>query len=203
MKNTRKSRKMHKLLAMVSCALLLVAISVGATVAYLTSTTEVVKNTFTVGNVNITLDEAKVDLYGVAVTEAARVTQNSYKLIPGHNYTKDPIVHVTAGSEKCWLFVKVVDEIAGIEAENTVAAQMTANNWAPVAGAEGVFAYGAIVDASDAKVDVPVFGSFTIKGDANVAAYDGKTITVQAYAVQADGFADAAAAWKAAPASWN
>lgn len=46
-------------------------------------------------------------------------------------------------------------------------------------------------------VDYPVFGSFTLKGEADVDAYANAKITVTAYAIQADGFADAAAAWTA------
>ena len=57
-------KKQKKVLALVLCAVMLVASSVLATMAYLTAQTDVVKNTFTVGNVVIDLDEAKVDVYG-------------------------------------------------------------------------------------------------------------------------------------------
>ena len=197
MKNAKKA------MLLVLCAVLLVAGSVMGTMAYLTSKSEVVENTFTVGNVKITLDEAKVDEYGVAEEDAARVTANKYKLIPGHEYTKDPTVHVIKGSEECWLFVKVVNGISDIEADtSTIAAQMAANDWTPVAGETNVYAYANKVDARDAAVDVHVFGTFTVDGEAAVANFEGASITVTAYAVQADGFASAAAAWAEAPASW-
>ena len=191
-----KSKK--KVFVTVLCAAALVVASVLGTMAYLTST-DSVSNTFTVGNVSITLDEAKVDQYGTAVTPAERVKKNGYKLIPGRTYIKDPTVHVTAGSEDSWLFVKVVDEIAGIEADTTVAAQMAANGWTAVEGATNVYAYKTTVTAGQ---DIKVFENFTIKGDAAVADYAGKTITIEAYAIQADGFGTAAEAWAAAPA-WN
>lgn len=191
-----KSKK--KVFVTVLCAAVLVVASVLGTMAYLTST-DSVSNTFTVGNVSITLDEAKVDQYGTAVTPAERVKENGYKLIPGRTYIKDPTVHVTAGSEDSWLFVKVVDEIAGIEADTTVAAQMAANGWTAVEGATNVYAYKTTVTAGQ---DIKVFENFTIKGDAAVADYAGKTITIEAYAIQADGFGTAAEAWAAAPA-WN
>lgn len=192
----------RKALMLILCAALLVSATVMGTLAYLTSQTEVVTNTFTVGNVAITLDETDVDLYGVKDGNT-RVIENDYKLIPGHTYTKDPIVHVTAGSEKCWLFVKVTDDIAAIQDTTTVAAQMAANKWTDVAGAEGVYAYESIVDAGTAAQDVKVFENFKIKGEADVAAYAQKTITIQAYAIQADGFTTAAEAWAAAPATWG
>ena len=72
--------KKRKALLLVLCAVLLVAASVMGTMAYLTSTDEV-KNTFTVGNVKLRLDEAKVDAAGEAIEGADRVKENSYKLL--------------------------------------------------------------------------------------------------------------------------
>lgn len=95
-----------KALLLTLCAVLLVAASVLGTMAYLTSEDKVV-NTFTVGKVKITLDEAKVDVNGVAVTPAARVEENSYKLMPGHTYTKDPTVTVLKDSEESYVRLKV------------------------------------------------------------------------------------------------
>lgn len=195
-------KKARKILAMV-CALCLTAVlAVGGTLAYLTSQTDTVTNTFSVGQVTITLDEAPVDLYGDVVA-GDRVTQNSYKLIPGHNYAKDPTVHVAAGSEQCWLFVKVTNAISGIEANTaedpTIAKQMTDNGWVEVTGETGVYAYNGIVDARNGAVDKILFEDFTIAGTADVSTYAQQTITVQAYAVQADGFGSYTAAWTDAP----
>lgn len=192
-----KSKK--KVFLTVLCAAALVVASVLGTMAYLTSKVGPVTNTFTVGNVKITLNEAEVDTAGVPVEGAARVTKNGYKLIPGHTYTKDPTVHVDADSEESWLFVKVVDEIAGIEDAKTVATQMTEKGWTLVDGQTNVYAYK---DKVTAGQDIKVFENFKIKGDADVANFANKTITVEAYAIQADGFDTAAKAWDAAP-TWN
>lgn len=54
-----------KALLLTLCAALLVCATVLATMAFLTAK-DAVTNTFTVGNVAITLDEAKVDVYGEA-----------------------------------------------------------------------------------------------------------------------------------------
>ena len=185
---------MKKTLTIILAFALVIAMSVAGTVAYLTSQ-DSVTNTFTVGKVAITLDEAKVDANGAAVTPEERVKTNSYKLIPGHAYTKDPIIHVDANSEKCWLFVKVENGISEIEdSANTIAAQLTANGWSAVTGADDVYAYEQSVAGG---TDVPVFGSFKIAGNAAVADYANAKVVVTAYAVQADGFEDAAAAWTA------
>ena len=95
-----------KALLLTLCAVLLVAASVLGTMAYLTSTAKV-ENTFTIGKVEIKLDEAKVTADGIPVEGAARVTENSYKLMPGNTYTKDPTVTVKAGSEESYVRMKV------------------------------------------------------------------------------------------------
>lgn len=95
-----------KALLLTLCAVLLVAASVLGTMAYLTST-DSVENTFTVGSVAITLDEAKVDENGTPVEPAVRVKSNEYKLMPGHTYTKDPTVTVEKGSESSYVRMKV------------------------------------------------------------------------------------------------
>ena len=188
---------MKKTLTVIIALVLVVVMSVAGTVAYLTSRATVT-NTFTVGNVAITLDETKVDEYGVAITgeQAGRVTSNTYKLIPGQPYTKDPIVHFQPDSEASWLFVKVENGISSIEADdNPIAAQIVANGWTALTGEEGVYYKKVDANTTSVAVDYAVFGSFTLKGDANVADYDGKTIVVTAYAIQAAGFNTAEAAW--------
>lgn len=187
-------KQAKKVLLLVLCAVLLVGASVAGTVAYLTSQ-DAVTNTFTVGKVEITLDESKVDEYGVADMSADRVDANTYKLVPGHTYVKDPIVHVDSESENCFLYVKVENAIAGIEADTTIAAQLAANGWTPVATGSNVYYYK---DVCGAGFNIPTFTQFKIKEDAqDLSAYKDLQIVVTAYAVQHDGFASAVAAWNA------
>ena len=192
-------KKKTKALMLVLCAVLLVTASVLGTMAYLTSTDQVV-NTFTVGKVAITLDEAKVDPDGTAVTPAERVKENAYHLLPGHGYTKDPTVHVQANSEDSFIFVKVENGIANYEAGTTIAAQIAENGWKPLTGVANVY-YKDYTKRAEIT-DLPVFGNFTIADHAN--ATDGwnnfsaeTKVTVTAYAVQKAGFASEKAAWDA------
>lgn len=210
-------KKTRKILLMAACAVLLVCISVGATVAYLTAT-DTVTNTFTVGKVAITLDEAKVNTDGSLVEGAARVKKNSYKLIPGHEYTKDPTVHFAAGSEASYLFVKVENDIADIEdvypyaegKNGTIAQQIVASGWTLLSGYTDIYYQKVEANTTNNNKDYPVFAGFKVKGDANVENFapivsigpNGevdvpKKVTVTAYAIQADGFENAAAAWTA------
>lgn len=208
----------NKALLLSLCAVLLVAASVLGTMAYLTSQ-DAVTNTFSVGSVAITMDESDVD--NSTEGENDRDKANNYKLLPGHQYTKDPIIHVASTSENCYLFVIVKNEIAAIESDaagdKTVAAQIVENGWKEVGTtADGtLYVYGAVTDptAVAGGENKTVFTTFKIDGDKvvnvsdgetvpegkfDLSGYAGKTIIVTAYAVQVDGFEDAAAA-----AIWN
>ena len=182
-----------KVLSLVLAGTLIVSAGMFGTLAYLTDTAEV-KNEFTVGKVEITLDEADVNPDGTYVTdENSRVTANDYKLMPGKTYIKDSVVHVADDSENSYLFVKMENGIAAIEGEESVVEQMEAKGWVKVNGTENIYVYtqGGTLAVVEAGEDVDVFEEFTILGTVDnetLSEYTGKTITVTAYAIQADGF---------------
>ena len=161
-------------------AALIVCATVAGTLAWLTDKTEPVVNTFTVGDINIELKET---------------TGKTYKMVPGIELVKDPTVTVKAGSEACWLFVKVENGISAIEADTKIAAQIAANGWTALDGVADVYYKPVNANANDTAVDYPVFGTFTLTDTANVSAYEDATIKVTAYAIQKDGFTTPAAAW--------
>lgn len=200
--------KTKKLMAAVAVALTL-CVTIGGTLAWLTDTTSAVTNTFTVGDVEITLDEAKVDTDGVAVTPEERVTANAYKLYPGKGYTKDPTVTVASTSEDCYVFVEVANGLTAIESaeegDKTIAAQMEEKGWTAYTDKNGKTVYYKAADGTDvvskAGDTLVVFDNFKISGDVDgttLAEYKDAKITVTAYAVQAEGFTSATAAWDAA-----
>ena len=158
-------------------------------------------NTFTVGSVDISLDEAPVGADGKATT-GNRVQKNDYKLMPGHVYDKDPIVHFQPKSEASWLFIEVTNEIADIESKandyKSIATQITDNGWTALDGVTGVYYQKVGANNSGSAVDYKVFQGFTVDGSVNGTTldnYNNKTVKVTAYAVQADGFDSATAAW--------
>lgn len=102
-------KKATKLLLTVLAMLVLAAGAAAGTYAYLTDTDKVV-NTFTVGKIDITLDEAQTDTAGVPVTPAKRVKGNEYHLLPGLTYTKDPTVTVLADSTASYVRMMVTVE---------------------------------------------------------------------------------------------
>ena len=206
-----------KILVACLCVALAVLTIAGTTLAYLTSQ-DTVTNTFTVGNVSITLDEAKVDEMGKPVENADRVKANSYKLIPGHTYAKDPMVTVLKGSEKSYIKMTVTfSKAAELDAIfNPNGADMTSifngydsTNWIYKGNTKDTtantrtyeFWYKETVAASTDNVALDaLFDSITVPGtitNTQLATIANMTITVNAYAIQADGFATPEAAWAA------
>lgn len=189
-----------KALLLTLCAVLLVTASVLGTLAFLTSTDKV-ENTFSVGQVQITLDEKDTDN---STPGAERDQANAYHLLPGHAYEKDPTVHVNPVSEDSWIFVKVENGISAYEAATveggytSIADQITANGWMALTGVDGV--YYKAYDKSTAGADLVVFSNFKIADEANKVtgwADLNAKVTVTGYAVQKDGFDTALAAWNA------
>lgn len=215
-----------KALLLTLCAVLLVTASVLGTMAFLTSTASV-KNTFTVGSVKITLDEAKVTPDGKPVEGAARVAENSYKLMPGHTYTKDPTIHVDATSEDCFIRAKVTltnakewIAIATKYADNKVENIIKGTNddiwWVSQPAVDETantvtytFVYkneshtdelGKRIWTSTDSKDLVLFNEIAIPGgltNDELKGVGSSKITVVAEAIQADGFETEAAAWAA------
>lgn len=202
----------NKALLLALCAVLLVTASVLGTMAYLTASVSVT-NTFTVGKVAITLDEQDVDDSDNDQNVTERDMTNKYNLLPGHEYVKDPIVHVDPVSENCWVFVKIENGIAAYEAASktimekgeayaTITEQVVANAWMMLDGVDNVY-YQAYTKGQNDK-ELEVFQEFMISGEANTVAGwadikpDTTTVSVTAYAVQKDTFDTAKDAWDAA-----
>jgi len=162
--------------------------AVGGTIAWLTKTTGTVTNTFTYGNIDITLTEN---------------TGDTYKIIPGQNIDKDPKVTVVGGSEACWLFVKVEEKDWPTFTDGSnrkVSYAIDTANWTLVPGETNVYYHE--VDAATALAgttfnvlkDNKVFVSDTLtKGE--IENLTNPTLSFTAYAIQKEGTGDAAAAW--------
>ena len=169
-----------KTLALVLALTLLVAGVVGGTLAWLTGQTAEVKNTFTVGDINIGLTETTTD----------------YKMVPGNTIAKDPTVTVKANSEACWLFVQVTKS----ENLDTFIAYAIAEGWTALPGVDGVYYREVPASAADQTFSVLAGDAVTVKSDVTrtmleTAKTDAPTLTFKAYAIQKDHFATADAAW--------
>lgn len=162
---------------------LVLCCAVGGTLAWLTDKTDPVTNTFTVGDIDIDLTESDgLDL----------------KMIPGRKITKDPKVTVKAGSEACWLFVKV-------EKSANFADFLTyemADGWTALDGVDGVFWREVGAVTADTFFEVLKGNKVTVQNTVTKEMLQGvkegterPTMTFTAYAVQKEGFDDALTAW--------
>lgn len=210
MKNWKKS------LLICLCVAAVLTASVLGTLAWLADSDTAV-NTFTVGQVDISVDEAKVDADGVPVAGAARVKENKYHLIPGQSYTKDPTMTVKADSEESYVRMLVtincksqLDAIfaPGVKLDSiftgwdsTVWTYYTETEDTEANTVTFEFRYNGTVapDGSDVVLDA-LFDSFSIPGTLDgedLKSIADLTITVVGHAIQAAGFDNADAAWAA------
>lgn len=186
MKHYEKRRSVSSKLFVMMLALVLVfGCAVGGTIAWLTAETAPVVNTFTYGDINITLTETKPE-------------NRQATIIPGVDIEKDPKVTVKKDSEACWLFVKVKEEGTFVAEKVTYS---VADGWTQGNDTDiPANVYYREVDAVTADTDfyvlkgnkVTVSNSLTKEDITNITQ---PKLTFTAYAVQKDGIADAATAW--------
>ena len=165
-------KKLNKILLLILCATLLITASVMGTLAYLTNTTAPVTNTFTIGNVSISLDETDVDIYGVKDSEN-RVVENTYKLIPGRVYLKDPTIHVNEDSEECWVFIKMSNGLG------EAAIFEIGEGWKELAQAEDGVVYAYDDKLTEGKSSTALFDEFRFAGDADPEAFAASSEEIQ------------------------
>ena len=187
MKNGKYSKRRgvaSKTLVLALAVMLIVGATIGGTVAWLTAQTPSVTNTFTVGDINITLNETKSD----------------FKMVPGNVIDKDPVVTVVDGSEDCYLFVK-------IEKSTTLDKYISytvASGWTELDNVDGV--YYRVVNATDRTKSFSVLANDQVTVNEGVTKADMEalkaenatqpTLTFTAYAVQKDNIDTAALAWE-------
>ena len=164
-----------KILAATLAAVLLVGVGVGGTLAWLTATSETVTNTFTVGDINITL---------------AETTEKNFKIVPGGEADKDPTVTVKSGSEKCYVYVSIENSVV-LNGVAVAVPNIDTSKWEAVgtSGNKTVYRYAEIVDAASADVEVPVFTKVTYSDDiskGDITTLASKTIVINSFAHQSD-----------------
>lgn len=172
-------RKSRIWLIVVSAVLL--AISAGVTVALLTSSSYTVKNTFTAGEVSITLKET---------------TGSEYKMTPGATVKKDPVVTVKAGSEDCWLFVKI-EKSSNFD---TYCSFAVSDGWTSLAGHGDVYYRKVEKSETDVAFQILKDDSFSVRDTVTEellnAVTVNPTLSFTAYAAQSDVLETAHDAWR-------
>lgn len=162
-----------KSLALVLALAMIVVCVVGGTLAWLIDKTDPVTNTFTYGDIDITL---------------AETTGTSYKMIPGYTIDKNPKVTVQAGSEDCYLFVKV-EESTNLK---QFISYTVDNGWTALTGVDGVYYRVVNASAGDQTFSVLAGDKVTVNSTVTKAMLNGlnaegatqPTLTFTAYACQ-------------------
>lgn len=195
--NRRRSVSSRAFIALLALVLVIGCVA-GGTVAWLVAKTDPVVNTFTYGDINITL---------------AETTGEDYKIIPGKDIPKDPKVTVTAGSEACWLFVKV-EKVGDIGTSTTDPVRYAIDTgWAQLKDKDGKDVSGVyyrLVDAvdNDTAFNVLKDNKIIVSGELTKETINGYAVqqpklTFTAYAVQQENITDAATAWSKIPQPTN
>ena len=180
---------MKKKLMTVLALVLVIAMSVAGTIAFLTDTTDPVTNTFTVGKVDITLTETfNTDKNDDGTNDAWQA-----QLIPGTTYTKDPVVTVTADSEDCWLFVKFEEKNDAATYLNYTSNLTTEKGWTQGDGTNipaNVWYRAVAKDATVKSFHLLAGDTVTIDSDAvtndSMTAASAAQLVYTAYACQSD-----------------
>lgn len=157
-------------LAMVLALVLLAVCAVSGTLAWLTAKSDTVVNTFTTSDIKVELTE----------------TNETYKMVPGYDIHKDPKAKVLAGSEECFLFVKLeksqnFDDFLTYE---------MAEGWTLVPSETNVYFRKVLTNDIGTAYSVLANDQVTVKGEVTKAMMDGLTketlpkLTVTAYASQ-------------------
>ncbi len=164
-----------------SIAMALTVFSViGGSIAWLMTQTTPLVNTFTYGDISILLEET---------------TGNSYKMTPGATLAKDPMLTVEAGSEDCWLFIKI-DESSNASLSDYIAYEV-ADDWTALSGVPGVYYREVDSAATDQTYSVLKDDQVTVKDTVTkemleaLTSATNPTLTFTGYAVQRDANIDA------------
>lgn len=178
-----------KTIVLIMSLTLVACLSIGATLAWLTSQTGTLTNTFTIGKIGLTLDEAQVSYNSIVTPESRTTSGNSYSIYDSAVLPKDPTVTVAANSEDCYVFMSYIpsDSLKGV----IESVDFNTDYWTKVDGYEGLYVYSeggspVLVNKSDTDQKLePLFTTVTIKDECSWGAFtDGDTIVVKALAYQ-------------------
>lgn len=195
---SRRRRNTLKPLLIAMAVVLLIGCVAGGTLAWLMDTTDEVVNTFTVGDIDIELNETKGHIN-------PETNDREFKMVPGNTIDKDPKVTVKADSEACWLFVKI-EETANL---GTFISYTVDSDWTALGTAyPGVYYYnGTDLNAlltADKTFSVLANDKVTVKDTVTKADMTGlkaegavlPALTFKAYAVQKANIESAQKAWE-------
>ena len=189
-------KNMKKILVLALAALLLVAVSVAGTVAYLTAKTDPVTNTFVPATIEIELKEHELQADGTLDMDSEVDGNDGYRLLPGLELKKDPFVRVKQGP--CYVFVEAVGSTAP-DVDDYILWSRT-SGWSEITGVIGpnggtVYGYadnGTMKSMATGSVTPSIISTISVRGNVTTAMLsvdniDDLSLSFYAYALQAEG----------------
>lgn len=178
------ARLSSRMLVLVLALTVITASAAGGTLAWLYSDSRMVSNTFTVGDINISIQETDT-----GADNDADPNTNLYEMGVGTDIAKDPTVSVYAHSSDCWLYVQL-DESENFAEFMEYA---MADGWLVVADAPGVYCRPVNSSMEDQLFPVLKDNVVHMKADVTLEklaelqnAADYPTLSITAFAVQRD-----------------
>ena len=183
-----------KIMAAALAVCMMATLVAGMTLSYFTDT-ESKTNTFTVGNVDITLTEP---------SWLGDTSEDAVRLIPGKTIAKDPTITVAQGSQTAYTFMKVELSADFLElitdwatAQQVTDPKAVIGAWFTSATSPKIMAMGSdyvilgVLSPKAAGDSVKYFDAVTVPGTVTqdmIKANGTYTINITAYAIQAEGF---------------
>lgn len=174
-------KKRNTLIAVLG-SLLALGVIVGTTIAYLTDTAAPITNTFTVGKIDIDLDEPNYEN-----------PDGTTKLYPGAEIEKDPTVTVFAGSEDSYVYMMLDNQLNFDISLTPLVPAITLDlhaDWEVVttSGTKTLYRYKAVVPASATDTELtPLFTTVTVStlvNSDNINLLNNGKLIIAAYAHQ-------------------
>lgn len=190
-------KNMKKVLVLALAALLLVAVGVGGTLAWLTATSGPVTNTFTPATISVNIDEHKYNKADNSLGSEVVKTNTDYLIVPGRDIKKDP--EVDASSDVAFYVFVTIEKKDWLDA-------LTYGidpNWTVVPGKTNVYYKEVATAGTDGKysiADVPVLKDDKVNVANTLKAEDmankAPQLIFNAYAIQKEGMGTVAEAWE-------
>lgn len=208
---------MKKKKTILAALVLLLVVAVGGAIAYFTDT-DTKTNTFTIGNVDISLTEGGWDALEDANNN--HIPDVAEDMMPGESVTKDPTINNLSTKNPAYVFAKVEVPCTTIVAPATTSEELftytTNAGWTELSSAAEactsggtathVYYYGtgetltALAKAANASTPTPtsnpVFSSVTLRSTlkGNEGLTGNKNIVVTGYGIQTEGLTSTAPA---------
>ncbi|MBQ4575147.1 MAG: hypothetical protein IJA85_08080 [Clostridia bacterium] len=168
--------------------------AVGASLAWITASTEAIVNTFTYSDIGITLSTPS-DKNALSLFPTEETTSN--KMVPGNAIAQNTTIVVDKDSESCWLFVKIEKSLNFDE----YMAYEVADGWTLIDPTLGVYYRQVPTSKEDLSFDVLKNNQVTVHASVTKEQFDALTeatlpnMTISAYAVQMANITTAEDAW--------